>query len=534
MTMVVRFEVNDLSPKITGGGLPVVTKRLFNASLALVDATGEFRPYLAASLPALYSDAWRVLPDGQMETTYLLRPGLTWQDGHALTADDFVFAYQVYTAPGLGGFILAPQDRMSEVMAPDPATVVIRWRSLYADAGMLKHGDLDPLPRHLLETSFAAFTSDPAARDPFLNQSYWTADYVGAGPYRLERWEPGSRMEISAFAGHALGKPKIERIILRIIADENTVLSTVLAGETDFTSDFTLRFEHARVLQREWEPNGKGKVVLKPSSAISNTMQLRPEYAGHPAQLDVRVRRALAHTIDRDLLNQGLFEGVGFVGENAVPSSVPYAADVERAMEKHPFDPRRAEQLMAEAGFAKDRDGLFASAAGDRFHIEFRVNAGPEFERSAAILLDTWRRAGLDVTSSILPANMLRDLEALHTFSGMATRGGGMQERTWISTETATAATRWVGENRAGWSSPEYDAVFQAFSNSLDRGERTRAVIQMQQLVSQYLPTLILYQGIQVNTRAASLLGQEPEIPGWGVATPGTLHHWNIQDWTLR
>src|SRR5262249_47280093 len=152
---------------------------------------------------------------------------------------------------------------------------------------------------------------DPSTRDAFLNQPFWTAEYVGAGPYRIERWDPGASLELRAFAGHALGRPKIDRVILRLVADENTTLIVVLAGEADFTTDFTLRFEHARVLQRDWEPSGKGVVILKPSSAINNTIQLRPDYAGHPGQLDVRVRQALAHTIDRDLLNQGLFEGQG-------------------------------------------------------------------------------------------------------------------------------------------------------------------------------------------------------------------------------
>jgi ABC-type transport system substrate-binding protein len=185
---------------------------------------------------------------------------------------------------------------------------------------------------------------------------------------------------------------------------------------------------------------------------------------------------------------------------------------------------------MAEAGFSKDRDGSFANAAG-RFQTEFRVNAGPEFERSQAILTDTWRRAGLDVSSSILPANMLRNVEALHTFSGMATRGGGMQERTWISSEVGTAATRWVGENRAGWSDPAYDALFERFSRTLDRAERTRLVVQMIQRQSQELPTLILYQAIQVNSHVAALRGPNPEIAGWGVSTPPTLPYWNIHEW---
>jgi peptide/nickel transport system substrate-binding protein len=225
--MIIRFEVNDLALKIPGGGSPIVTKRIFNASLALIDGQGAPRPYLAAALPTLNSESWSVAPDGRMETTHNLRPGLTWQDGQPLTAEDFVFAYRVYTAPGLGTFIATPQDRIDEVLAPDATTIRIRWHSPYADAGVLKEGDLDPLPRHLLEAAFAAYESDPTTREQFLSLPFWTSEYVGAGPFRLERWEPGNRLEATAFAGHALGRPKIDRLIMRLIADENTVLTCV-------------------------------------------------------------------------------------------------------------------------------------------------------------------------------------------------------------------------------------------------------------------------------------------------------------------
>src|SRR5207253_6366357 len=75
------------------------------------------------------------------------------------------------------------------------------------------------------------WSSDVCSSDLFLGRSFWTADYVGAGPYRLSRWEPGSFLEGEAFDGHVLGRPKIDRVILRIFSDENTVLAAVLAGD---------------------------------------------------------------------------------------------------------------------------------------------------------------------------------------------------------------------------------------------------------------------------------------------------------------
>src|SRR5689334_13061732 len=93
LNMAVKYEVNDLFPKRTGGASSAYSKRAFNAALALVDTDSTNRPYLAESLPQLNTDAWKVNADGTMETTYTLRPNLTWHDGTALTADDFVFAF---------------------------------------------------------------------------------------------------------------------------------------------------------------------------------------------------------------------------------------------------------------------------------------------------------------------------------------------------------------------------------------------------------------------------------------------------------
>jgi peptide/nickel transport system substrate-binding protein len=75
---------------------------LFNATLALIDDKAVPRAQLVNSLPQLNSDTWRVFPDGRMETTYRLKPNLTWHDGQPLTADDFVFSWRMYTTPDFG------------------------------------------------------------------------------------------------------------------------------------------------------------------------------------------------------------------------------------------------------------------------------------------------------------------------------------------------------------------------------------------------------------------------------------------------
>src|SRR3954452_11428031 len=75
---------------------------VLNANLTYIDERGLAQPYLTEALPELNSGDWRVLPDGRMETIHRLRPNLTWHDGQPLTADDYAFAFRVYSTPEFG------------------------------------------------------------------------------------------------------------------------------------------------------------------------------------------------------------------------------------------------------------------------------------------------------------------------------------------------------------------------------------------------------------------------------------------------
>jgi len=533
LTMAIRDEVANLAPKLPGSSGPLTTKRMFNAALALIDGSGAARPYLAEALPRLNTDTWRVFPDGRMETTYQLREGLTWQDGTALTADDFAFAFHVYREPALG-FLGGPEELMEGVLAPDARTVLVRWRSLYADAGVVGLEGLVPLPKHLLEAAYAEY-GQGGSREAFFGRPFWTVEYIGAGPYRLTQWEPGAFLEGEAFAGHALGRPKIDRLVVRVFNDENTVLASVLAGDQlDYTAQLTLRAEHVPTLRRQWEAAGRGIVTPYRSSAQNLIVQGRPEVVGDSALLDVRVRRAIAHTLDRQALNEGVFDSIGYPTESFLAESEPMYADLDQTMAKYPPDQRRAEQLMGEAGFARDAGGLFADAAGKRFRLDFIVSSGPENERAQAILTDSWRRAGFDTIPAVLSQADARDFSTRHTFPGLAQRGGAPDESHFTAAEIGSATNRWVGNNRGGWIFPEYERLFAAFNSTLDANERRRYTVQMLTILSEMVPAYALYFRIDVRTWVSSLAGPDIGTAGFGLVAQPTTVHWNIHEWEYR
>ena len=160
LVTAIRGEPVTLASRVLSRGITTTTtRRLFNANLVIFDQAGAPHPYLAAELPRLQTDSWRVSSDGGMETTYKLKKDLAWHDGSPLTADDFVFSASVYATPEVGTSNSPPNNLIGEVRAPDPLTLVIRWKRPYAEAGRLTE-DFPPLPRHALEIPFQSLMAD--------------------------------------------------------------------------------------------------------------------------------------------------------------------------------------------------------------------------------------------------------------------------------------------------------------------------------------------------------------------------------------
>ncbi len=532
LVIVDRHEPQGLPEKILAAGTSGTSRRLFNAYLAVNDVHGTPMPYLAEALPQLNTDSWRVFPDGRMETTYRLRPNLTWQDGAPLTAEDFVFALGVYKDSTLGVFSATPQNLVDEMEIIDPRTIVIKWRSTYPEAGDLTENTLEPLPRHLLEQPYSAIKQDPAARDTFLNLPFWTSQYIGAGPYRLQSWTQGVQMEATAFPGHALGRPKIERIIYRFIADENTILSNILAGEVQFTTTTSLRMTQAQVLKRDWVSANRGSLLYSKNAVFYNHIQFRPEYQRTPLLLDVRVRRALAHSVDKMGVVDVLYEGESTPADTFISVGEPYFPLVDRTITKYPYDLRRMEQLFNDVGLTKDREGFFADATGARFAPDFEVLESADYERAGQIMYDGWRRAGIDVQFSTLPNAMIRNNERRHKAPGITSPGAGLGSAKlvfsqWSTAEIGTAENRWSGNNRGGWSEPAFDRLYDAYNTTLEPSARDQVVADAMKIMSDQLPGIPIYYNIYPQAVAASLTG-----PTAGPSSETV--YWNIQDWTLR
>ncbi len=301
-SVVVAFPVEPptIEPSMGAGLGNREISAMTSAFLAILAPGDEPLPYLAEELPSLEKGTWRVLPDGQMETTYRLRSQATWHDGHPLTADDFVFGRQLHLDPELPIRFAELDRRIREMRAVDDTTLYILWREPFFRAGAVTGPYLAPLPRHAL--------GDLASngREAFVNGPHWREGFLGAGPYRIERWEPGVELELRAHDGFVLGRPAIDRIVLKFIADVNVVLANLLSGAVDVGISGRLNMAQTTTLEQSgWG----GRTEYWPGIPRFLEFQTRDWGDLRSEVLNVRVRRAAAHAIDRQAIVDGLYAG---------------------------------------------------------------------------------------------------------------------------------------------------------------------------------------------------------------------------------
>jgi len=502
--------------------------RLFNGMLDYVDENAVPHPYLVEALPKLNTDTWRVFADGRMETVHRLRPNLRWPDGTALTAEDFAFALRVYAKPELGVAGTKPINLMESVAAPDFRTVVIKWRQPFPDADRMDSG-FQALPRHVLEADFQSVAEGDA--QGFINHPFWTSEYMGLGPYKVENWEPGAFLEATAFDGHALGRPKIDRLRLVPMSDRNTALATMLSGEAHYIVDFILGFDEGASLEREWATSAAGTVFFAPVLFRFSQIQRRPEYVRPKALLDVRVRAAIAYAIDAPGGLEVMTGGKGDLTWTITSPRADYYPLVERAITKRPYDPRKAQQLLEESGFARGSDGFYVSPSGERLELEI-WNTGGTFETENRIFADSLRKAGIDATPQSLGAARLRDQQFRSLIPGLFT-GGATTLESRLNQHSieriARPENRWTGSNRGAWTNEEFERLYQAWNVTLDPTERIQQIVEMDRLVNEDVGSIPHYFTAVVTAHAANLKGPAPRSTP---ESPLGIHNIWTWEWT--
>ena len=397
--------------------------------------------------------AWRATGDTAWE--FELRPEVRFSDGRALTAEDVAFSLARVNAVRHGAGTYAPYAR-----AISGVTVLGPHR--------LRLETATPYPMLLLDVARLRIVSAAAAADAGTAEFNAGRAAIGTGPYRLVRWTPGERLELTRNPGYWRPAPVWENVTFRPIANDAARLAALLSGTVDLIDKVPMT-DVARL-------RGQAQVTLFVHDG-NRTMFLVPDTAreatpyafdreGRPLERnplrDLRVRQALSLAINRAALTERAMDGLATPANQAAPEGMFGWSD---RLPPARFDPAAARQLLAEAGYpngfrltlhcsngryVNDRQTcLQVVQMLSRVGIEAQAEAEPQSvfmtrmtAFNASLLLNGWGSYG---------DNLIVLRQALHSVD--ASRGYG-------------------GFNRGRYANAEVDGLIEQAAQTIDTGRR--------------------------------------------------------------
>jgi peptide/nickel transport system substrate-binding protein len=458
-------------------GLPELIG-ITNPGLSTVDSDGQRMPVLAASVPSTDAGTWIVRPDGSMQTTWTLRPGITWHDGAPFTTEDLVFAATVGRDPELSEFGNVAYSAVERIEATDPLTITVFWKRPLIDADGMFADFAEPLPVHILGP---LYTED---KTRVRESTYWTTEFVGAGAFRVREFVPSSMVRLEAYAAYVLGRPKIDEIEVRFITSTPTLVANVLAGEINMTIGRGLSLEQGLTLRDQWREGTVTVGVLQSWIPIyPQLLDPTPAVVANP-----QFRRALTHAMDRQQMANDIQAGLVPVSDTIIAPNQPEYRDVESSIVRYAYDPQKAMQMIADLGYTKGPDGMFRDRAGEPLSVEIRFVTSVDTTRLLSLAsADYWRRVGVDAQPLVIPPQRNQDREYRASFPsfelvnqpGGAAGVPGLLHSSGAPLPSNNYRASSGAYNRSRYMNPEYDALLERYSATIPVRERNQALAQI-------------------------------------------------------
>jgi len=408
----------------------------FMVMYALHDAM--VKPLPGNPLTPSLAESWTVSDDG-LTYEFVVRKGAKFHNGEPVTAKDVKFSFERYR----GTSSKAIKDRVATIETSDPQKVRFKLKAPWPDF-LTYYGSATGAGWIVPKTYVEKVGEEGYKKAP-----------VGAGPYKFVSFAQGQELIFEAFDQYWRKTPNVKRLVFRVIPDEATRLAALKRGEVDIV--YSIRGELAEELQRT-----KG-LTLKPAVStapywIYFADQWDPKSPWH----DQRVRLAASLAIDRTAINQALTLGHSRLTGSIIPDTFEHYWPTPAPG----YDPGKAKQLLAEAGFPNGFD------AGEYYCDITYANLGE------AVLNDL-QAVGIRAK--------LRPIERAAFFKGYS----GKRFKNIIQGASAAfgnAATRLEtfvvkGGAYVYGNYPDIDALFQQQAAELDRKKREATLHKIQQLV---------------------------------------------------
>lgn len=421
------------------------------------------------------AESWSVSEDG-LAWTFNLHQGVMWQDGTELTAEDVVYTFQTIQTSEEDIAPFRPRfyqgDTAIAFEATDTYTVTATLSA--PNASFFTDISVPIIPRHVLEGQ--DLREGPFNREP-----------VGSGPFKVVEWNTAESIVLEANENYFRGRPCLDRIIFRIIPDQQAQVAALQAGEVDFLPNIP----GASVESVQANPDFT-VVVAESDSLYQMFFNL-----SLPQFQDVRVRQALMIAIDRQAVIDIVRQGYGTVHNSHFDHVVPFYE--QDKLGGYDYDPELAGQMLDEAGITdSDGDGI-RDLNGEPWVINIASFSNfRDYSNYAQAVQAFWEDIGIQVELELRDLSTL--VEQLYQERvedkpyEVHTSGWGL-----IGPEPNSYAnfymwTDELGPNLSNYRNEEVNALFEQARVLTDTDERMAIYEQIEAILWAELPTLPLYR----------------------------------------
>lgn len=441
-----RFPVGDASAKLIG---------LIHAGLVSVDTrTGEPQLELARSI------------EQTSPTTYVieLRPEARFHDGHPVLAEDVEYTLTKLDEEPVSSPLAGMSRRIKRFETHGPRRFTIELHE--PRAPFMVDLAMGIVPRHLCQ-----------------GKPQCPESHVGAGPFKFVRSAGDLLYILEGFDDYLGGAPIIDTLAFKVVGDDNTRLLALLGGSAHLVQNAVSPLMLPVVREEE-------RLTVETSPSFKYTylaFNLRKE-----ALQDVRVRRAIAHGIDRKAIIEYKYRGLADLSTGLLsPGHWAYEGDVRT----YGYDPERAVELLEEAGFT-DPDGPEGPAP--RLELELKVSSNKFRRALAELMAHQLERVGVRVTVRAYEWGTYFDDIKSGNFEMTTLQWPSVLEPNlyhWIfhSSNIPSPERRSAGANRGAYDNPEIDRLLDRAQVETDQAARAELYSRVQKILARDLPYVSLW-----------------------------------------
>jgi peptide/nickel transport system substrate-binding protein len=336
--------------------------------LVFVSPNMEIVPGLATKWERIDPTTWR----------FFLRKGVKFHNGKDFNAQTAKFSLDWIKEKVL----YSKRLRIKQVNIVDDYTIdIINEVPLAVTPGFMSHG--------------WAVMSEP--------ESMKAGKPVGTGPFQFESSVPGQQLIVVKNPNYwQKGQPKVDRIIFRVLKDDSSRVMALMGGEVDVA----LQIPYPSVGTIEQAGFKAFKTLTSQWAGVSFAVTAKPTD-------DVRVRKAIVHGIDRNQIVNNVLYGLAVPGNSPILPDTPWSG--EKKLQGLPYDPKKAEALLDEAGWKKGAGGI-REKDGEKLAIILRMIDDPSVliqgREMSQVIADQLGRVGFKVDISVEQPNMFYDQSA--------------------------------------------------------------------------------------------------------------------------